>query len=418
MKRIALVILVPILMSACECGGGGGLPDAGGGSSDLTWYRDVLPIAQKNCQGCHAVHGHAPFSLMEYQDAFIRHGQIADAVATRRMPLWLPDDSCVALKNPRRLSAADIDIVTQWSAAGAPAGNPADAPLPPAPQGLAWVSATLDPGVDYVPVGTDSDPDDYRCLILPPAFDTATDLIGYELLPGTEHQVHHAILFAVDATAAQNQDDGQSGPGWTCYGGPGTGGYPKMLGGWVPGTAATRYPDTTGIRIDPGEVIVMQVHYNLSHGAPVADRTRVNLQFAPQPVQRPANIYPMFDNTISIPPNTSGWSDSNEITLPPFLFTSATLWGVTPHMHELGRRIRVERIRTTQNVTTRQCLIDIPNWDFNWQQPYEYATPLTIQAGDTLRIECTWDNPTSATVNYGEGTADEMCMAFFYSTVP
>jgi hypothetical protein len=269
--------------------------------------------------------------------------------------------------------------------------------------------------VDYVPDGTVLD--DYRCLILPATFSTPTDLIGYEVLPGTPHQVHHIILFAVDASAAQTKDDGQSGPGWTCYGGPGTGGFPKMLGGWVPGTDATRYPDTTGIAIASTEVIVMQVHYNLahSHGTPSADRTQVNLQYALQPVQRPALIIPISNSQFSIPPQTGpdGYTDSYSVTLPPPpFFSSATLWGVTPHMHQLGRRIRV------QKVSPQQCLIDIPNWEFHWQQPYEYFTPLTVRGGDTLRIDCTWNNPTSATVTYGEGSADEMCMAFFYATSP
>jgi hypothetical protein len=40
-----------------------------------------------------------------------------------------------------------------------------------------------------------------------------------------------------------------------------------------------------------------------------------------------------------------------------------------------------------------------------------------VAGGDTIRIECTWDNPTSATVTWGEGTADEMCIAFFYMTL-
>jgi hypothetical protein len=413
MNRVALALLMPILMLACERPGGSGGPDAGSGASDLTWYRDVLPIVQGNCQGCHATGGVAPFPLTEYQDAFLRHGDIADAVVTRRMPPWLADENCVPLKNSRRLSSADVDVITRWSAAGAPAGDPADAPpaLPPR-QGLAWVSATIDPGADYLPNWAKID--DYRCFVLPPAFASTTDLIGFEVVPGTPQQVHHVILFAVPATEAQALDDGQSGLGWTCYGGPGVpAANLKMLGGWVPGTGVTHYPDGTAIQAQAGQVVVMQVHYNLSHGPPVPDRTRVNLQYAQQSGSNPATIIPFIDDEFVIPAGRTGYTHSRDVTLPPpSFFSSATLWGVTPHMHELGRRIQV------RNITAQQCLIDVPNWDFHWQQPYEYATPLTVRGGDTIRISCTWDNPTSADVQWGESTVEEMCVAFFYATAP
>jgi hypothetical protein len=417
MNRLALALFMPILLLACGRPEGSGGPDAASSASGLTWYRDVLPIAQKNCQGCHVAGGLAPFPLTEYQDAFVWHAAMADAVAARRMPPWLADESCVALKNSRRLSTADIDVITRWSAAGAAAGDPADAPPPPQPrQGLAWVSATVDPGADYVPnVSVTNPDDDYHCFLLPPAFTAPTDLIGFEVVPGTPQQVHHVILFAVPATDAQALDDKQSGLGWTCYGGPGVpAANLTMLGGWVPGTGVTRYPDGTAIQAQAGQVVVMQVHYNLSHGAPVADRTRVNLQYAQQPGSTPARIIPFIDDQFVIPAARTGYTHSRDITLPPPspFFRSAVLWGVTPHMHELGRRIHV------QNVTAPQCLIDVPNWDFHWQQPYEYATPLTVSAGDTIRISCTWDNPTSADVQWGESTADEMCVAFFYATLP
>jgi hypothetical protein len=308
-----------------------------------------------------------------------------------------------------------VDVFVRWSSAGAPAGDPADAPAPPgATPGLVREDAILDPGDAYVPNASVTD--DYRCFVLPwpGAVGLPKDLIGFEVVPGTPSQVHHVILFSIPQSIAQNLDANEAGPGWTCYGGPGV---PRaqqaqvtMLGGWVPGTGATQYPDGTGINVPAGDVVVMQVHYNMSHGAPVADRTQVKLEFASKPVLS-ALIIPFTNDTFSIPPGASGYVDEANVPLSTFL-PFARVWGVTPHMHEKGRRIRVWR------TSPETCLIDVPNWDFHWQQPYAYATPIQVRGGESFTIECTWDNPTNATVTWGERTTDEMCIAFFYVTVP
>ncbi|MDP6932159.1 MAG: hypothetical protein QGG40_04545 [Myxococcota bacterium] len=32
------------------------------------------------------------------------------------------------------------------------------------------------------------------------------------------------------------------------------------------------------------------------------------------------------------------------------------------------------------------------------------------EVGDTITLECTWDNPTDEDVAWGDGTSDEMCL--------
>lgn len=382
-----------------------GVPDAGPVTS---WYRDVLPIVQTSCQGCHVQGGIAPFALTDYADAFAQREAIASDVVNRKMPPWLPDDTCIPLQDSRRLSEAQVETVAAWVAEGAPAGDPKDAPPPPQQQpGLEWVDQTLQPDVDYTPNAAVSD--DYRCFILPPAFTQTQDVIGFEALPGVTKEVHHIILAAAPQADAEAADQADPQPGWTCYGGLGIDpANVRMIGGWVPGTGVTRYPEKTGIRIQPGQVVVMQIHYNLENGA-APDRTRVRLQFAKTPVEKPALIFPISEGTFSIPPQSTGHSSTGTFVLPSFI-PQATIYGVTPHMHELGRSIRV------RNATTDQCLINLPTWDFHWQQPYQYQTPVEVHGGETIEITCTWDNPTDRTVTYGEGTSDEMCVNFFYAT--
>ena len=391
---------------------GGVGEDGGSEPAEVTWYEHVLPIAQRSCQGCHVEGGIGPFALTSYATAQTHAEGIADAVAQRRMPPWKADEeNCRDLKHSKSLPQSEIDTIVAWAAGGAKEGDPLKAPPPRVPPpGLEWVDVTLDPGEDYAPRAQVTD--DYRCFIVSPSPTSTKDVIGFEVLPGTPSQVHHVILFAVPAAEAQAADDGEEGLGWTCYGSTGTPEQNvRMIGGWAPGGEATRMPATTGVRIQPGTAFVTQVHYNLAAGNPQPDRTRVALQYSKQSVSRPATIFPLASQSFQIPPQSTGYTSKGTFALPSFV-PNATLWGITPHMHGLGTKIRV------RNVTNGACLVDVPKWDFHWQASYEFEQSMPVAGGQTFEIECTWDNPTDRTVTWGEGTADEMCIAFVYATVP
>ena len=91
-------------------------------------------------------------------------------------------------------------------------------------------------------------------------------------------------------------------------------------------------------------------------------------------------------------------------------FNPVTVYGVLGHMHELGRSFRMELNPDGES----PLLLDIPRWDFYWQDRYEFVEPVQISFGSVLRMSCTWDNSLSDDPRYvvwGEGTADEMCFA-------
>ena len=103
-----------------------------------TFYADVLPILQENCQICHQQAGRnmggnvAPWPLVTYEDARVRAPRMASAVREGRMPPW----SAAAqhngtFSNERVLEAEEKATIIAWAEEGTPAGNPADAPPTP-----------------------------------------------------------------------------------------------------------------------------------------------------------------------------------------------------------------------------------------------------------------------------------------------
>ena len=371
-----------------------------------TWNRDVLPIVQRSCQGCHTTGGVAPFSLDTYAEAVPHAAGIAAMVESRAMPPWKADDACRPLQGSRRLADSDVGALAAWARGGTPEGEGVAAPPNPnSLAGLPWVDAELKMAEPYTP--STARPDDYRCFVIDPMLPGERDLIGYDIAPGQRSLVHHVLLYGVPRSEAVALDAGEAGPGYTCFGGPGSG-VGTVYGAWVPGTSATQYPEGTGITMTTDHVIVMQIHYNTGHGdaghAIGPDLTTIKLQLSKDRVEKPALILPIADLNFTIPPRTSGYSTSVSFPMP----STAVLYGVGPHMHTRGRSITVAADST--------CLVNVPGWDFNWQQLYQFSQPLVLNPGTRLKLSCTWDNASDKVVRWGEGTDDEMCLNYLYLT--
>src|SRR5262249_34841180 len=72
--------------------------------------------------------------------------------------------------------------------------------------------------------------------------------------------------------------------------------------------------------------------------------------------------------------------------------------------------------------SSQKVLLDIPVWNFDWQMNYQLAKSVHVNAGDTVRIDCSWDrsldpNRTPKYIVFAEGTEDEMCFAT-YALIP
>ncbi len=388
------------------------------GAPPPTWYRDVQPVMAERCGTCHAPGGITPFSLQTYEEVKEHSAQIAAAVTSRRMPPWVASSECNTYKGERRLAQTEIDTLVDFDKQGALLGDVKDkkeAKLTGSE--LPWVDKTLSASAAYTPnsyVADKTRKDDYRCFILDPDLVGTKDLIGFEVVPGDRREVHHVLLYTVPKAEAQALEDGSpEGLGWQCFGGPGTD-APKMVDGWVPGSGVTRFPGQTGVTLFAGDVLIMQVHYNMSQTTAVADQTQVKLQYSVNPVPYHAQMFPLVDKSFAIPPNSMGYTRDVQFELP----VDATIWGVIPHMHTKGATAKVEIIPPADKPGPNICLIDVPKWDFQWQQFYFYTAPrgIPMVANSKLKLTCSWNNPTNKTVKWGESTDDEMCLAFLYVT--
>ena len=350
--------LALLALSLVACGDSP--PDAASGTDgDVTWFGDVAHIATDKCMGCH--NDDAPtFSMTTYnEDLKARAALMAAYVADGTMPPWKPAQDCNTFADERRLTDDEKAMFAAWADAGAPSGDAsAGPPAREATPGLARVDRFMEMSSTYTPSPPANDPNDLRCFVLDPELTQAEQLIGFNVVPGEKAVVHHALLYLADAAEAQAMDDGDAGLGYNCPGGPGASSA-QVVAGWVPGMPANTYPAGTGIPLGAGQVLIMQIHYNTAQSGPLPDQTGVELMLAEQPMQYEAQIQSLKNSSFVIPPQTADFVATAEMGVP----GPSTIWAIAPHMHLKGRRALVEIERANGGNT---CVLDIPDWDFNW----------------------------------------------------
>lgn len=404
-----------------------------------TYWRDAKPVIDDRCGGCHRPGDIAPFSLRTYDEVRAVAAALPASLQSGTMPPWPPADGCQDYQHSRALSPEQAELLLAWLDEGALEGDPADAPeLPPVVD--EWEpTTTLQMTEPYVPT---VEPDEYRCFLMPWTEAAQRYITGLRVVPGNRSIVHHVIVFnaAPDAvTEFVAKDEAEPGPGYECFGG--AGGPASWVGSWVPGTSNDMLPEGTGIAVEPGSMMIMQVHYNTQSSAPASDQTRVELVLAPE-VERPSLVLPFTNpgwvtgsDPMLIPAGDPAVTYAHDLPADALLLRQRlAAVGVGPgddflvhamglHMHTLGTAGSVAVVR---DGGAEDCLLRIDDWDFSWQGGYTLREPLRVSPDDALRISCTWDNGAAnqpvidgqvlepRDVQWGEGTTDEMCLGVMY----
>jgi len=402
------------------------------------YHRDVRPIIEGRCVSCHADGAIAPFALQSYAEVQSVGPAVAHAVSARLMPPWSAGDSA-QFRGDVSLSEAQIQTITEWVELGMPEGNPNDVgpALPVADVPFPGTDLQLELPEPYVPQGR---PDDYRCFAIPWPETEEVFVTALNIIPGNIEIVHHAAVFLLPPANAAKPfvwDAEDEAPGYECFGGP-SGGRDAIpvsqLGAWLPGQAGNVYPDNIGIRVQPGSTLVLQMHYNVLSFDTEADQSKV-LFHLEREVDNEAWYAPFLNSSwvigqMPIPAGEAEVVHEHQEDPRDFFNVVAgfdlplergfNIHAVMFHMHQLGVRGRVMQMKRGRPTP----ILDIERWDFNWQRQYALQEPMAIDPGDEIRLECVYDNSTAnrarsgppVDANWGEGTADEMCVANFLIT--
>ena len=378
-----------------------------------TFHKDIEPILQARCQSCHRPGEIGPFPLLSYEHARPRARAIRAAVLRRTMPPWFAAEASHPFSNDASLTAAEIATLQAWADAGAPRGNPSDAP-PPKPFVSGWNIAPPDAVFEMT-----SDFDipaqaaiDYMHIVLPTGFTEDQWIQMVEVRPSNRAAVHHVVVY-IRPPGSRWLDHAKPGiPAPANRAGAGQG-QAQVLTIYAPGMTPDMWPSGTAKLIPKGWDIILQVHYT-TNGTPGRDRSKIGLVFAKAPVTQRVVTMSMMNVKLTIPPGEPNYRAEGRGFIP----AGAEILSFFPHMHLRGKAFEYRAVHPDG---TRETLLRVDPYRFHWQLAYRLAEPLRMPAG--TRIECTgwYDNspnnkfnpdPT-ATVKWGEQSWDEMMAGFF-----
>jgi len=370
-----------------------------------TFYADVLPILQESCQVCHRPGGTnlggmiAPMSLVTYEETRPWAPMIAHAVAEGQMPPWHAHPRHLGtFRNERYLTDEQKLTIGAWAEAGAPAGDPADAPSAVSFDEIdaneaGWSIGTPDLVVTFDEpflVG-DHVHDVYENI---PVFISEQDVPEYRWIRASEviagsHAVHHVI---------------------------------SDLGGLAPGYEANVYPDGFGRLLAPGpRHVTFQMHYHKQPGPGTAvyDETAAGVIFYEEGdvIRHVVRTEPLGMFTFVIPAGEADYSMSTE-----YVFQEDSyILTFNPHMHLRGK---AAEYTITYPDGESEVLLYVPNYDFNWQHYYHFREPVLAPEGSRLTLKLWWDNSAgnphnpdpTVNVRWGQPTTDEMGFGFMAYT--
>jgi hypothetical protein len=389
---------------------------AAGLSAAPTFYKDVLPVLQRNCQSCHRVGEAAPMALVAYDDARPWAKAIRDAVVTKKMPPWLADPAYGQFSNDRTLAKADIDILVAWVEAGAPAGNSKDAPKPVEftegwnifdktnPTGKPDVILEM-PSEYHVPA---SGTIEYQHFIVPTGFTEDKWVQVVELRPGNRAVVHHAAVFVrpPESRWLRQAKLGEAASGKQAEAGQGLG--DELLDFHVPGSVPHALPNGQAKLIPAGSDLVFQMHYT-AIGKPATDRTRLGIVFAKEPPRERIVTLQIVNRGFAIPAGDPDYPVDAKLTVQ----DNARIVALNPHMHLRGKSFEFRLVPPNGEA---QVLLRVPHYDFSWQLQYYLAQQLAIAPGTRIECSARFDNSPnnrfnpdpSKEVRWGDQSWEEM----------
>jgi len=385
-----------------------------------TFYRDVLPILQENCQSCHRPGEVAPMSLLTYEQARPWARAIKTKTLAKQMPPWFADPDYGLFSNERKLSSGEIATLSAWADAGAPAGNPKDAP-PAKHFEDGWnikpdIVIEMPKPFQLPASGTIN----YKYIVVHTNFKEDMWVVAAEMRPGNRAVLHHGKVWVRPPGSTWMRDavpgvayERESSADRAILGRNSPEEGNDILGKYNPGLGPQRFDMEGAAKFIPkGSDLVYEMHYT-TNGTPTSDVSKLGLVLAKaEPTKRYYFHAGPTAANLAIPAGDDNAEVVSEVTLG----APGELVYAQPHMHLRGKDFELQVITPDQEKKT----VLKGRFDFDWQMGYQYAEPVQLPKGTKLRFISHFDNsqanrfnpdPTKKIV-WGPQNWDEMSNCF------
>jgi hypothetical protein len=237
---------------------------------------------------------------------------------------------------------------------------------------------------------------------MPTGFTEDKWIQAMEIRPGNRAVVHHVIAYAQDPNVKTGGGEFQRGR--------------VHLGGITPNKTGISYGPGYARLIKKGSNIVFQMHYT-TNGAVTRDRTRIGLVFAKEPATKVLQTGNAANARFAIPPGDPNYEVRSSTTFKDDVLITSFM----PHMHVRGKSFTYTAVYPDGR---SEILLNVPEYDFNWQLTYIPKEPILLPKGTKLDCVAHFDNsprnkfnpdPTQ-TVRWGDQTWEEMMIGWYTYT--
>ena len=363
----------------------------------ISYVETIVPILEQNCVGCHRPQGIGPWAMTSYEMVRGFAPMMREVLRTKRMPPWHADPHVGEWRDDVGISNEERTTLVHWIEAGAPRGE-GDDPLPsiavaPASE---WPLGEPDLVIELPPYDVPaSGVVDYQFPTVPNPLDQDVWVRAMDVLPGSTEVVHHVLVGLID---------GDSNRG---------GVFDDYLGGYAPGVRPVELPEGTGMLLPKDDHFLAQLHYT-PYGKAVTDVTRIGFYLHEEKPDTFFRQGVVLNPTIAIPPNAKRHEQRAYQEFP----ADALLYDVLPHSHYRGHSSTFTLIYPDGR---EELLLNVPNYDFNWQRGYAFVEPKQVPAGSRLVHTTVYDNSAqnlgnpdpSKLVRWGLQSWDEMLYGAF-----
>lgn len=388
----------------------------------VTFSEHVAPVLFEHCVHCHRPGDVAPMSLLSYGEARPWAKSIRKVVSEGEMPPWDADPRYGEFSNDISLSEQEKALLLAWVDQGAQQGDPTVMPAAPEmPEAGSWkMGREPDYVIELEAVDVPADgPDLFVNQIYGLEVPEGKWVQALELLPGNTRVLHHVVSYIGPSGMEDDGDEGNAGVNRVVYVNEaakraiGMAEAPRIGGVWVAGSPPAEFPPGMGHPLRTDQLMSFNMHYHPS-GEAGTDRSKVGIFFGEGEMEKEITTAFAADPGMFIP---AGAEDYREDAL--YLFTQdSRILSFLPHMHNRGKSMRYTLVLPDG---TRQVLLDVPEYDYDWQNIYHLREPIAAPAGSFLEVEASWDNSAgnpgnpdpTIDVPWGDGTNNEMMVAFF-----
>lgn len=263
-------------------------------------------------------------------------------------------------------------------------GTPDAPPLPDGYTRLVGRTWSLPPGAA----------DTYRCV----RFTVPTDTYVTNIVAQAPSGTHHTVLSISASNVAG--PDGE----YDCN--VGTIGRPMIYASGV-GTDPLDFPANVGLKIAAGTQIHLNLHlFNATDNVLSGDSAILIKKSATPPPMLAEMVFAGRLN-FAIDPG------QHDVVGGCTVQTPYTLFAYWPHMHKTANHSKLEMIRGAGANAVTTVLHDL-SYDFNEQKYYKPPALVSVQTGDRIQVTCSYLNPTTSPIRFGDSTNEEMCFTGLY----